>query len=91
MWYEAIFGADMWNHVIIQTNFWGHRKFEAEKRKKNRKMDEEKLKKLLIEELKRSTISVPPGKNVHKNSLEYLQNYQKIIVLTYFERAFIMN
>ena len=24
LWYEAIFGKEMWKHVIVSTTFWSH-------------------------------------------------------------------
>ena len=24
LWYEAIFGKDMWKHVVVETSFWSH-------------------------------------------------------------------
>jgi hypothetical protein len=24
LWYEAIFGKEMWKHVIVETTFWSH-------------------------------------------------------------------
>ena len=24
LWYEAIFGKDMWKHVVAETTFWSH-------------------------------------------------------------------
>ena len=38
LWYEAVFGKDMWKHVTIATSFWGHTEAEALKRKRNRQV-----------------------------------------------------
>ena len=24
LWYEAIFGKEMWKHVVVETSFWSH-------------------------------------------------------------------
>ena len=32
LWYEAIFGKEMWKHVIVETTFWSHSEAEAQKR-----------------------------------------------------------
>ena len=24
LWYEAIFGREMWKHVVSETTFWSH-------------------------------------------------------------------
>ena len=56
-WYEAIFGREMWDYVIIETTFWSHRQHDAEKRKKHRKLTEEKVKSLLMKELKSLNIT----------------------------------
>ena len=47
----------MWNYVIIETTFWSHRQHDVEKRKKQRKLDEEKVKTLLMKELKSLNIT----------------------------------
>ena len=39
-WYEAIFGTDMWKHVVTETTFWGHSVAEVENRKRERNQDE---------------------------------------------------
>ena len=35
-WYEAIFGDDIWRHLVIETSFWQHSEEEAKKRKLKR-------------------------------------------------------
>jgi hypothetical protein len=29
LWYEAIFGKEMWKHVVVETTFWSHSKEAA--------------------------------------------------------------
>ncbi len=41
LWYEAVFGKEMWKHVVVETTFWKHTKQEAEDRKARMMMDEE--------------------------------------------------
>ena len=35
-WYEAIFGEDVWKHLVIETSFWKHSEEKATKRKLDR-------------------------------------------------------
>ena len=35
-WYEAIFGTDMWKHVVMETTYWGHTLVDANKRKRTK-------------------------------------------------------
>ena len=41
-WYEAIFGKDMWKHVVTETTFWSHTEAEARKREYTMELTEEK-------------------------------------------------
>ena len=35
LWYEAIFGKEMWKHVIVETTFWSHSSEAAALRYRN--------------------------------------------------------
>ena len=36
LWYEAIFGKDMWKHVVAETTFWSHSEEAVNQRWKER-------------------------------------------------------
>jgi hypothetical protein len=36
LWYEAIFGREMWKHVITETTFWSHSQDAVDKRWRER-------------------------------------------------------
>lgn len=36
LWYQAIFGVDMWKHLIVETTFWGHSETNKADRMSNR-------------------------------------------------------
>ena len=35
LWYEAVFGTEMWKHTIIEYTFWKHSYVESRTRKMN--------------------------------------------------------
>ena len=35
-WYEAIFGDNLWNHLVIEVSFWEHTKSAIIKRRNSR-------------------------------------------------------
>jgi len=39
-WYEAIFGKDMWKHVITETTFWKHTNAAATERLNKRQLND---------------------------------------------------
>ena len=53
MLYEEMFGDHFWRNTVIEVTFWGHSKKEKRKRKKNRKVDEEKMAHMMNDELTR--------------------------------------
>jgi hypothetical protein len=39
-WYEAIFGKEMWKHVVTETTFWKHSTAATNDRRDNRQMND---------------------------------------------------
>ena len=38
LWYEAVFGKEMWRHVVVEHTFWSHSEDEVRKRLENQKV-----------------------------------------------------
>lgn len=38
LWYEAVFGKELWKHVIVETTFWTHTQAEIQNRKQNQQV-----------------------------------------------------
>ena len=41
-WYEAIFGGNLWNHLVIETSFWSHSEENSKDRQLNRNVSKHK-------------------------------------------------
>jgi hypothetical protein len=58
-WYEAIFGKEMWKHVITETTFWSHRESADTQRKQTRGNLDEELQEKLWKEKFHTELNVP--------------------------------
>ncbi len=59
IWYEAIFGKEMWKHVITETTFWKHSKAAVEDRINNRKNLNDSIQESLWREKLHEDLGVP--------------------------------